>query len=71
MKAVMTYFQFKCIVLPENNPQILYTVDKDDRPEHVHIRAWGSIVTTLLEPPSEEEFRNLYSYARKVESLEP
>lgn len=69
MTATATWEQFCCIVLPENNPQIIFTV-KSGRPLHVHIRSWGSIVLTLLDAPTEAEFCQKFSYARKVESLE-
>lgn len=70
MTASATYDQFLEIVQAENNPQILYTVDKAGRPLCVHIRAWGSIALTLLEAPTEAEFKRVFCYARRVETLE-
>lgn len=70
MTATATWPQFLEIVKAENNPQILYTVDRDGRPLHVHIRAWGSIVLTLQEAPTEYEFREKFCYARRLESLD-
>lgn len=65
-----TYAQFLEIVLAENNPQILYSLDKAGRPERVHARAWGGMVLTLLEAPTEAEFKRVFCYARRVETLE-
>lgn len=70
MIVTATWTQFLDIVKAENNPQILYTVDKDGRPLNVHVRSWGGIIFTLLEAPFEVMCRETFSYARKVESLD-
>lgn len=73
MTAIATYQQFTElmeIVVAENNPQMLYTVDKDRRILNLHIRSWGSVVFMLQEAPTEKEFRDKFCYARKVESME-
>lgn len=70
MKATATYSQFEKIVLAENNPQMLYTVDRAGKVEHVHIRAWGNVILTLLEAPTADGFEKTYCYARRIESLE-
>lgn len=69
ISATATYAQFMKIVIAENNPQILYAVDRAGKVSNVHVRSWGGIVLTLLEAPTEADFEDTYCYARKIESL--
>lgn len=70
MTATATWTQFLEIVKAENNPQILYTIDKDGRPLRLHIRAWGSIVLNLQDAPTEAEFQEIFCYAKRIEILD-
>lgn len=70
MIADLSYEQFEELASRAGNPQLLYTVDRNERPDVIFGPLLGSLLMNITSgAPTEPDFQLAFPYARRVERL--